>query len=101
MCLGIPMQVIAFNGDYAVCERDDEQFLIDTQLVGKPQIGNWVLTFLNTAREIINAEQALLINNALQALNLTLQGETDIDYLFADLINRQPQLPEFLRDTHE
>lgn len=101
MCLGIPMQVLDFNGDYAVCERDGEQFLIDTQLVGKPQIGNWLLTFLNTAREIINAEQALLINNALQALNLTLQGETDIDYLFADLINRQPQLPDFLRDTHE
>lgn len=98
MCLGIPMQVISFNGDYAVCEREGEQFLIDTQLVGTPQIGNWLLTFLNTAREIINAEQAQLINNALQALNLTLQGETDIDYLFADLINRQPQLPDFLRE---
>jgi hydrogenase expression/formation protein HypC len=34
----------------------------------------------------------------LQALTLTLQGDTNIDHLFADLVNREPQLPEFLRE---
>ncbi len=97
MCLGIPMQIVDFNGDYAVCERNGEQHLIDTQLVGKPEIGTWLLVFLDTAREIITPEYAAQIQDALQALRLTLHGETDIDHLFADLVNREPQLPEFLR----
>ena len=97
MCLGVPMQVSGFNGDYAICERDGEHYLIDTQLVGKPQRGDWLLTFLDTAREIISPEHAAQIQDALQALTLTLPGETNIDHLFADLVNREPQLPEFLR----
>ncbi len=97
MCLGIPMQVVDFNGDYAICKRDGEPHLIDIQLVGKPQIGDWLLTFLDTAREIISPEYAAQIQDALQALRLTLQGETNIDHLFADLINREPQLPDHLR----
>lgn len=97
MCLGIPMRVLGFNGDYAVCERDSEQHLIDMQLVGKPDIGAWVLVFLDTAREIISPEHAALIQDALKALTLTLQGDTNIDYLFADLVNREPQLPDHLK----
>jgi hydrogenase expression/formation protein HypC len=89
--------VLGFDGDYAVCERDGEQHLIDKILVGKPDIGAWVLVFLDTAREIISAEQAALIQDALQALTLTLQGDTNIDHLFADLVNREPQLPEYLK----
>lgn len=92
------MQVIGFNGQYAVCERDGQQHLIDPILVGKPELGAWLLTFLDTAREIITLEHATLINNALQALTLTLHGDENVDHLFADLINREPQLPDFLRE---
>ncbi len=92
------MQVIGFNGAYAVCQRGDEQHLVDPILVGKPEIGTWVLTFLDTAREIISPEQAAQIQDALQALTLTLQGDYDVDYLFADLVNREPQLPDFLSE---
>jgi hydrogenase expression/formation protein HypC len=93
MCLGIPLQVIGFDGEYAVCERDGETQFIDTQLVGKPDIGAWLLVFLDTAREIITAQHAAQIQNALQALQLTLNGETDIDHLFADLVSREPHNP--------
>lgn len=92
------MQIIGFNGAYAVCQRGDEQHLIDPILVGKPEIGTWVLTFLDTAREIISPQQAAQIQDALQALTLTLQGDYDVDYLFADLVNREPQLPDFLSE---
>lgn len=97
MCIGLPMQIIGFDGEYAVCACQGEQRLIDTILVGKPAIGEWVLVFLDTAREIISPERAGQINNALLALSLSLQGETNVDYLFADLIANEPQLPEFLR----
>ncbi len=91
------MQVIGFNGEYAVCERGGAHHFIDTQLIGTPQIGDWLLTFLDTAREIISPEHAAQIQDALQALTLTLQGETNIDHLFADLVDREPPLPDHLR----
>ncbi len=97
MCIGIPMQIIGFAGDLAVCVQQEQQHLIDIQLVENLEIGTWVLVFLDTAREVVSAEQAVLINNALEALRLSLQGETNFDHLFADLVNREPQLPEFLR----
>jgi hydrogenase expression/formation protein HypC len=91
------MQVISFQGNYALCQRDNETQLIDIQLIHKPAIGDWLLVFIDAAREIISAEQAYHIKNALHALTLSLQGEQNIDYLFADLINREPELPEYLR----
>jgi hydrogenase expression/formation protein HypC len=55
-----------------------------------------VLVFLDTAREIITAKHAAQIQDALQALTFTLQGDYNVDHLFADLVNREPQLPDFL-----
>ena len=99
------MQVIGFNGAYAVCQRGDEQHLVDPILVGKPEIGTWVLTFLDTAREIISPEHIKQADfwNLYQVvvqlpILLTLQGDYDVDYLFADLVNREPQLPDFLSE---
>ena len=66
-------------------------------LVGEQAVGSWILVFMDTAREVISAQHAEQIANALLAVELTLNGETDIEHCFADLINREPQLPEFLR----
>ena len=74
-----------------------ERRRVDTLLIGEPALGSWLLVFLDTAREIISEEQARHTADALQAVQLTLQGETAVDHLFADLIEREPQLPDFLR----
>ncbi len=37
------------------------------------------------------------VGNALDALEAALAGETDLDRHFADLVNREPELPEHLR----
>jgi len=37
------------------------------------------------------------IADALEAMRLAMQGETQFDHLFADLAGREPQLPEFLK----
>ena len=42
-----------------------------------------------------------ILRDALKALDMALRGETDFDHLFADLIDREPQLPEHLRDQHK
>jgi hydrogenase expression/formation protein HypC len=98
MCIGIPMQVISHESGYALCEGMGEQRRVDTLLVGDQPVGSWLLIFLNSAREVLTESQAVRIRDALQAVNLAMQGEENIAHLFADLLDQEPQLPPHLRD---
>lgn len=97
MCIGVPMQITEVFGSHAWCEGMGERKYIDTFLTGPQPIGSWVLVFLDSAREVLTETQAQQITQAVQAINLAMQGETAIDHLFADLVDREPELPEFLR----
>ena len=97
MCLGIPMQVIEVEGMFAWCEGRNGRQRIDILLLGKVEPGQWLLTFLGSAREAIDAEHAQQIDSALDALDMLAAGNTDFEACFADLLDREPQLPEFLR----
>ena len=98
MCIGIPMQIIASDGLIAQCKSIDRYCVIDLSLVGEQPDGTWLLTFLDTAREVLTEAAALQIIDALQALSLAMNGQAaDIDALFADLTQREPQLPAHLR----
>lgn len=98
MCLGIPMQVKEVRETYAICEGRNGRQNINTLLVGDVVPGQWLMTFLDSAREIIDAEQAALVNAALDGLQALAAGdETNMDHYFADLVGREPQLPDFLR----
>ncbi len=104
MCLSVPMQVLEMEGVFAICEGRVGRERIDTTLTGPLVAGQWVLTFLGAAREIIDAERAAQVSGALNALESILasdgsQGSVDalMNTHFADLVNREPQLPEFLR----
>lgn len=100
MCIGLPMQVVSCETGWAVCEGMGERRRIDMMLVGDQVPGTWVLTFLDAAREVVAEEQARLVTQALEALNLAISGSataTDIDKLFPDLAGRTPQLPQHLK----
>ena len=98
MCLGIPMQVIEVHETYAMCEGRNGRQVINTMLVEKVEAGQWLMTFLDAGREVIDAERAALVNAALDGLQAVSEGgEVDLDVFFADLVNREPALPEFLR----
>jgi hydrogenase expression/formation protein HypC len=97
MCLGIPMQVIHSEGVFAVCQGRGETRRLNMSLLGEQPAGAWVLAHLEWGREVLSAEAAARILDALDALERVMQGGTDIDDLFADLVGREPQLPEFLR----
>jgi len=97
MCIGIPMQVVETGNGYAWCEGMEQRRLIDTLLVGDQPVGTWLLIFLDAAREVLGTGDAARITAAVQAVNLVMQGETGIDHLFADLLDREPRLPEFVR----
>ena len=101
----MPMQVVENAEGQAVCVADGRLHRIDTMLVGEQPVGTWLLTFLDTAREVLTPERAAQIRKALQAVDLamrgTMQGAAEPDHLFADLVGREPQLPEFLREPTE
>lgn len=99
MCVGIPMQIVEMFDTSARCRHQDAVRLIDMSLVGPRPAGTWVMTFLDAARETIDAEAAQQNLAALEAVSRVMNGEGDIDHLFADLVGREPQLPEFLRGT--
>ncbi len=74
MCIGIPMQVLALEPGHAVCAGMDEQRRVRTALVGPVQVGDWLLVFLDDAREKIDAERAAEVRQALALVAGALQG---------------------------
>lgn len=102
MCIGLPMRVVECQQGYAVCEGLGERRTIDMKLVGEQDPGTWVLVFLDSAREVVTAEQADLVSKALQALSLASSGAaptSEIDRLFPDLAGREPELPTHLKKS--
>lgn len=98
MCLGIPMQVLEAHENSALCEGRNGRQVINTMLLGKVEAGQWLMTFLDAGREVIDAERAALVNAALDGLQAVADGgEVNLDLFFADLVNREPSLPDFLR----
>lgn len=102
MCVGIPMQVVECAGGVAWCEGRGERRRIDLRLTGPQPTGTWVLTFLGVAREVLTPDRAQSVDQALDSLQAVLRGESvPLDLLFADLIGREPQLPEHLRGASQ
>jgi hydrogenase expression/formation protein HypC len=97
MCIGIPMQVVELHAESARCIYRGQKSLVDMMLVGPQPVGTWLLVFLDTAREVLSEPKARQIADALEAMRLAMQGDNQIDHLFADLVDREPQLPEFLK----
>ncbi|MBA54214.1 MAG: HypC/HybG/HupF family hydrogenase formation chaperone [Pseudomonadales bacterium] len=101
MCIGIPMQVVSVDGLIGWCRPDEASAVeeVDLALVGPCDPGTWLLVFLGAAREILNQDTAQRMQSALEALKQTMNGQSDIDYLFADLVDREPPLPDHLREA--
>lgn len=98
MCIGVPMQVIESGPLWAWCDDGGERHRVDMQLVGRQSPGAWVLVFLGAAREVMGETQALRVRDALIAMQAAMQGQP-VDHLFADLVDREPILPEHLRPS--
>jgi hydrogenase expression/formation protein HypC len=106
MCIGVPMRIESGDGLQAVAVRQGpdgalERSTLDMLIVGAQPPGTWVLAFHGAARRVLDPDEARQIDDALAALALALdRGEAAapaLDALFADLVDREPQLPEHLR----
>lgn len=97
MCVGIPVQVIEVAEGQALCDDRGTLRWFDTRLVGSVMPGEWLMTFLDAARERMDALSARRSLDALAALDAAMRGDSaSIDALFADLIEREPTLPDHL-----
>jgi hydrogenase expression/formation protein HypC len=98
MCLGLPMQIVRCEGDVAWARFSGEERKISLLLIGPQEVGTRVLVNIDTAVRTIDEAEAALIESALQGVAAAARGEAT-DHYFADLINREPELPEHLRST--
>ncbi|MEO8676047.1 MAG: HypC/HybG/HupF family hydrogenase formation chaperone [Casimicrobiaceae bacterium] len=99
MCIGIPMQVLTTGEYFAVCAGRGERQRLDVRLIGPAPPDTWVLAFQGTAVRILSAVEAAQTNAALDALDALRSGTGDIDAHFADLVGREPQLPDHLKEN--
>ena len=93
MCIGIPVQIVSVAENDSWCEGRGQRVMLNLALVGEQPPGSWVLAFQGSAVRVLTPEEAAQTNAALDALAAALAGETNFDAFFADLVDREPQLP--------
>lgn len=68
MCIGLPMIVRSTRPGFATVEGRGDVRDVNTALVGDVRAGQWLLVFLDGARERIDAGRAAEVNAALDLL---------------------------------
>lgn len=96
MCLGIPMRIIEAGEFTAVCAAAGERRRVSLLATGPLVAGDWVLVHIDRAVRRLDEDEARRIGDALAGLAAAIDGRA-FDHLFADLIDREPQLPAHLR----
>ena len=97
MCVGTPMLIVAAEATVAVCEGRGRREQIDLALVGEQPAGTWILAYQGSAVRTMTPDEAAQTSAALDALDAVLAGSDNVDAFFADLIDREPELPPHLK----
>ncbi|MEW5834407.1 MAG: HypC/HybG/HupF family hydrogenase formation chaperone [Pseudomonadota bacterium] len=74
MCIGIPMQVERIDGPLVWVAGRGELRRVETALIGPVAVGDWLLVFLGSARERLDAQRAAEVNAALDLLDAAMKG---------------------------
>lgn len=74
MCIGLPMQVLSTSPGHALVAGRGEQRTVNTALVEALHPGDWVLIFMDAARERISAERAAEVNATLDLVAEVMAG---------------------------
>ncbi|ALK10307.1 HypC/HybG/HupF family hydrogenase formation chaperone [Blastochloris viridis] len=96
MCVGFPMRVVAGDDFAATCERGGASERVSLLLVGPQPVGTSVLVHNGTAVRVLGEAEARQIDDALAGVAAALEGRA-FEHLFADLIEREPELPAVLK----
>jgi hydrogenase expression/formation protein HypC len=79
MCLGTPVQVVQSGEVMSLCRGRNGDEDVNMLLIGQQPVGTWILSFLGWAREILDEQQAIEINLALDGLQEIMDGADTID----------------------
>ncbi|OYU95846.1 MAG: hydrogenase, partial [Burkholderiales bacterium PBB5] len=74
MCIGLPLQVIATRAGFATVAGRGGQREVSTALVGEPALGQWLLVFIDGARELIDPQRAAEVNATLDLVEAAMNG---------------------------
>jgi hydrogenase expression/formation protein HypC len=74
MCIAIPMQVTRPEPGHAWVAGRGALRRVSTALVGERAVGDWLLVFLDSAREVIDATRAAEVNALLDLVEGALAG---------------------------
>ena len=90
------MTIVEGDDNWATCDRRGQTHKVSMMLIGAQAPGTKILVHVDSAIRVLDADEAQLIDDALDGLAAAVEGR-DFEHLFADLIDREPQLPEHLR----
>ena len=96
MCVGIPMQILSIDGIAGHVTNGKHHEVTDLSLTPDARTGDWILTFLGAAREVLSEDEAQKITAALGGLQSLMQGGA-LGNAFADLEETGPRLPAHLQ----
>jgi len=74
MCIGLPLQVTHTEPGHALCAGRGETRRVRTALVGEVAPGDWLLVFIDSAIERLDAARAAEINATLDWLQAAMAG---------------------------
>lgn len=72
MCIGIPMQVMSVEPGFANVAGRSETRQVGIRLIDGVEPGQWLLVFLDDARELITPERAAEVSATLDLLALAI-----------------------------
>lgn len=86
MCIGLPMRVTQIEPGHAWVEGRGQRRRVNTALVGEPALGDWLLIFLEGARERLDATRAAEVNATLDLIDaaMSLNGAAHAPATLAD-----------------
>ena len=103
MCIAIPKKVISLHntasGTSADVQDGDQVERVDTSLIESVAVGDYVLVFRGNALRVVQAEEAMKIQAALNCVQKVMQGQADeaqIENSFADLQSDSSRLSPHL-----
>ena len=98
MCIGIPMQIRSQDGLTALCAGRGEERRVSLYVpASNPSApGSWSMSIPRSASS--TRPRFRCLNDALDALEAVDRGDP-FEHLFADLIGREPQLPDHLKSN--
>ncbi|MEJ8815646.1 HypC/HybG/HupF family hydrogenase formation chaperone [Variovorax ureilyticus] len=76
MCIGIPMRVLRIEPGHALCAGRGEQRRVRTALVGEVAVDDWLLVFIDSAQDRLDAPRAAEIDATLDLLEAAAAGRS-------------------------